>query len=201
MGGIGSGNRWRLSTKPICEHQKRIDIRFMRQRGFLKPGFFGKLTWTRGDEDAGWIQFRSHPNSLELDYRFRESGGDWTPINERVWLSRKAQHFGGERVYFTCPGCHRNCMVLYGGAYFRCRNCHGLAYASQNEDVIDRLRRRADKKRKRVGGFTGEYWHFPAKPKGMHWRTYDRLFTEWEALEDEHEVMLARRIGALADMP
>jgi len=36
---------------------------------------------------------------------------------------------------------------------------------------------------------------FPDKPKGMHWRTYERLRRQHDALEYEIDVALAEWIG------
>ncbi len=200
MGGLGSGNRLRWSQKPICEHNKRIDIRYMRKRGLLRAGAAGSLSWSLAGEPAGDIKYRTHHQSLELDYKYREGGNDWQLVNEQIYFARVPQHFGGERLYFICPRCHRNCMVLYGGAYFRCRKCQGLAYASQNEDAVDRLRRKAEKIRRRLGDDGDLDWPFPEKPKGMHWRTYDALRAKGEALEERHEVVLTWHLNRLVGL-
>ena len=38
MGGKGSGNWYRWNTQTTLNDVKQIDIRFMKQQGFLKPG-------------------------------------------------------------------------------------------------------------------------------------------------------------------
>ena len=60
---------------------------------------------------------------------------------------------------------------------FAWRQCNHLAYASQLEadDNYDGARRRADKLRKRLGWMPGILHGNGGKPKGMHWRTFERL--------------------------
>ena len=73
--------------------------------------------------------------------------------------------------------------MLYGGAYFRCRQCHGLKYESQYEPAFARAVSRSQSIRRRLGGTSDLQDPFPDKPKGMHWRTYHRLRAEVENLE------------------
>lgn len=115
MGGIGSENIWRYGTRDTCEASLRIDIRYMRIKGLLTPGRQGTLSWSRGGETTSWIKYKCHEATLELDYRTRPSGGDWTPVNEHISIEQAAQPFGGVRRYFRCPHCYRRCLVLYGG--------------------------------------------------------------------------------------
>jgi hypothetical protein len=126
---------------------------------------------------------RAGHDALHLSYRFSSGGGEWEDVAETVRIVRKPCRFGGTRPYFICPGivngiaCGRRVAKLHGpGCYFLCRHCYRLAHASQSEDASDRAIRRANKIRKRLGGVPENEGSFPAKPKGMWQRTYDRLF-------------------------
>lgn len=198
MGGFGSGNRWNHSGRGTCEANHRVDIRFMRKQGFLYPGSQGTLSWSRGGEQTGWIRFRSSSNNLQLIYRARPAGGDWVDVDEQFVIEKLNQPFGGTRGYFICNGCHRRCMVLYGGMRFRCRKCSNLSYASQNESETDRACSKARQIRKRLGCEGTFDDPFPPKPKGMHWKTYNRLEKECEFLEQRLEAHFAMLIGRLS---
>ena len=148
----------------------------MRQQVLLAPGRFGSLSWNRRGEPTGDIRYQVHEQSLELDYRYREHGGaDWLQVNEHVPFDFTDQKLGGRRRWFLCRRCRRRCAVLYGGAYFRCRKCHNLAYQSQNESPMWRALSQAQKLRMRLGGSGSMDEPFPPKPRGMHWRTYHKL--------------------------
>jgi hypothetical protein len=96
----------------------------------------------------------------------------WTPC-----------HLGGGRSWFRCTAtadgryCGRRVAKLYLGdsGVFACRQCYGLAYASQLESLQHRGIGKARKIRMRLGGDANILDSFPAKPKRMHWRTYNKL--------------------------
>lgn len=176
MGGIGSGNRWRWDKKATCEEHRRVDVRYMRRRGLLYEGAIGTLSWGCRGEPSGWIQYRIHDDTLILIYRYRCNGGDWEPVEQRVTIDRTPCHYGGYRPWWHCPDCGRRVAVLYGaGKYFLCRHCYGLSYITRQEDWYDRRLTKAGRIREWLGGYGSFDEPFPPKPKGMHWKTYERL--------------------------
>ena len=203
MGGFGSGRR-SSSARDTVESCRSIDVNRMYEAGCLVHGWSGGLQWTREGEQIACINVRTEADRLHLWYRARGGGGDWRDVAETVRVVRVACHFGGTRPYFICPGvvngitCQKRVAKLYGaGRYFLCRNCYRLSYASQSEDVLDRVHRRADKIRQRLGVERGATWPF-SKPKGMWRRTYDRLSEqafETELKADELFAIKAARFG------
>lgn len=201
MGGVGSGCSRTGKAKATCESRKRIDLAYLKKAGMLRPGFRGTLSWTCRGKPDGWINVATHGHCLELNYRQRAHGGsDWTSVNERVAFERTPVHFGGLRTWFRCPSCGRRCSILYGGGYFRCRRCHDLAYQSQQEDACGRALCQAQKIRARLGDYGSVDETFPVKPKGMHWRTNERLRLRCEALEAIVDQRLAMYAAWLLSM-
>lgn len=167
--------RW--TSRGTTDDYHRLDIRDLRRYGYLRPGSFFSLRWTRSGEETGSIQGHSTHDSVVLSYRTRSHGSDeWKSLEYPVQLDRTPCNYSGERVWFQCPawGCGRRVAVLYGGGIFACRHCRNLNYESQHEQPYQRALTRYQNIRVRLGGHPG-IGEFPDKPKGMHWRTYNRL--------------------------
>lgn len=191
MGGYGSG-RWG-SRKPKAEHMKRLDLARLR-RDLLRPGTASKLVWSCGDEVRGSIGFVAHGDALRLVYRTREGDGPWSAVDQAVRLEWTQTRFGGHRPWFRCPGCDRRCRILYAGSRFRCRQCCGLRYASQSETRSDRANRGMFKIVRRLEP-SAQVNELPSKPKGMHWRTYDRLAVRYAAYDRQWAMEAIRMFG------
>jgi len=177
LGGWGSGKRWH--SKAVTADYRRIDVLWMKRQGYLRANAGGTLTWSRHGEKIASTGYQSTGHSLRLIYRYRYDGEDWQDVDMAVQLSWSPCRFGGERPYFICPaiGCGKRVQHLYGGSrYYVCRHCLNLAYQCQKEELLDRAARRADKLREKLECEPGILNGAPyRKPKGMHWRTYQRL--------------------------
>ena len=174
-----------------------LDVRKLQRQRLLTPGNSLSWAWTINGETTATINLMVGADRVTLDYRQRERGGDWRPMNYPVRLAWTGCNFGGRRVWWLCPaaGCGRRVAVLFGGAVFACRHCHRLAYRSQREADHDRASRRADKLRGRLGWEPGILNGSGMKPKGMHWRTFERLQTEHDAHVNASLVGIAARLG------
>lgn len=200
MGGVGSGRHWQFGADTTDDYRS-IDIRWLKREGLLGFGISRRITWSRGGEVTGSINVQSEPGRVILDYRHRDHGGEWQPERYPVYLDTTPCHMGGVRHWFLCParGCGRRVAILYGGAIFACRHCYRLAYTSQREKPGDRAARRADRIRDKMGWpggiLEGGDW---GKPTGMHWRTYDRLSREHDALSDRALVGIMDHLNRLS---
>lgn len=186
MGGIGSGRHFQFgadTTERFCS----LDVRWLKREGILSHGNRRRITWSRRGEVTDSINIQSEPGRLILDYCQRNQVGEWQAKRYPVYLDTTSCHMGGERHWFLCPalGCGRRVAILYGGAIYACRHCYRLAYPSQRETPGDRASRRATRIREKLdwpgGILNGDNW---GKPKGMHWRTYERLCREHGSLSD-----------------
>ena len=105
------------------------------------------------------------------------------------------------QYWWRCPavGCGRRVAVLHGGRIFACRQCHRLAYRSQRETDDDRATRRANTIRRRLDWEPGVLNGNGGKPKGMHWKTYWRLFSQQNQAQGEVLAGIATKLGLLRE--
>lgn len=199
MGGRGSGNRWRYGAKSTTDDYRTLDVRRWAREGMLRPGFQGGWYWMRDGETVASIQMRAEEDRVILTYRRRHTGKDWQDEHYPVRLDWTPCPFGGQRPWFRCPavGCGRRVAILYCGGIFACRHCHQLAYASAREDVSGRATRRADRLRARLGWAPGILNGEGDKPKGMHWRTFNRLHAEHNDFVNASLAGMMRKFGRL----
>ena len=168
--------------KSLVEDRLAIDVRQWSRAKLLRPGSHFSVEWShygvpfaRGDVrvevDAVRVTL-APPGGSELTRDCQWLSLVWT-VCRLTSCSRR-----GCRVWFRCPLCDRHVAVLYSGdrVAFGCRKCRGLAYASQSESRQDRILERARAARRKLGGGINLSAPLPPRPRGMHRRTYNRLF-------------------------
>jgi hypothetical protein len=182
MGGIGSGRR-NQSGKATTSDRRPLDIRRLQRDGLLTPGRSCSWQWRCYGQEVASIQIRAEAGQVILNYQNRSNGGDWQPKEYPICVEWTDCNLGGQRAWFRCPamGCGKRVAILYAGAIFTCRHCQKLAYACQRETLDDRSARRADTLRRRLQWPAGILNGTGGKPKGMHWRTFERLKAEHNA--------------------
>ena len=195
MGGFGSGRG--QHGKNTTSDMRALDIRRLQRDGLLTPGRTFGWNWLRNGEEVASIQTRTEVDRVILNYRSRSNGGEWQAMEYPVTLEWTPCNLGGRRAWFLCParGCGRRVAILFGGSIFACRHCHKLAYECQRETDDDRAMRRADTIRRRLGWGAGIANPEGGKPKGMHWRTFERLKAEHDAFANASWAGMAERLG------
>lgn len=156
MGGHGSGLKFGAVPKQIVEDSLILDIKTLAGIGAIRESDArGSLSWQSN---------RSGKQIATVDYTYCKGGGLWTltlrysicsgdeesnKIQLPITLQTTVPHFGGRRLWFTCPlvidnvPCSRRTAKLYlppGKLYFGCRHCHCLTYTScRDSHKYDRL--------------------------------------------------------------
>jgi hypothetical protein len=201
MGGTGSGRRWHYGAKYTTNDYRSIDVRRWAREGLLTPDQAFSCQWSRDGEVVASISAFTESDRVILTYRHRSSDEDWKDENLPVYLEWTPCTLGGQRPWFLCParGCGQRVAILYGGGIFACRHCYQLAYPSQRETTYDRAARRADRIREKLdwepGILSGRGW----KPKGMHWKTFERLAAKHDAFVQISLAGIASRLNLLGE--
>lgn len=202
MGGPGSGNWYRWSSRPVIEDGLTLDLnRLIRQKN-VSPGAWsrGTLTWSVVDtgERVASISYEADMTDPDGAWMRLHYKRDDAPYDYKVRLTTTRPNYGGRRWWFVCPSRGTRAAKLHlppGGDWFASRQAYGLAYRTQNEDFADRMTSKAQRIRRKLGGSASLAEPFPEKPKGMHWRTYERLCAEADYFENVGWVAAMRRFG------
>lgn len=175
-----------------CERSMPFDIRKVARSGRLTPGQYFSWQWTSDGERVGSVSVRSEVGRVVLSYQ-RTYNGEAQQVECALLLTACAGGYG-PRPMFRCPCCARRCAVVYfGGNAFACRKCLKLVYASEGEDAMGRLWRKQQKIEGRL--LDGDSYY--QKPKGMHWRTFNRLADKIDEIEQQKDVVCFARLGPL----
>ena len=162
----GSGSgRWG-SRKFTVESLRRIDLTQLRCEHPLTIRSVAYAAYKRGEEE----------------------------IKATLCFAETKTQFGGRRLWFICPSCGGRCRLLFAWRWLMCRRCCGLRYSSQGETRAGRATRAMFKIVWRLDP-SAQINDLPPKPKGMHWRTYDRLVKSYEAYNDLWGFEIMRRWG------
>ncbi len=183
MGGYGSGRFSHNGRRPTISQRFALDARSLHRRGMLREGGWFSMAFADANGSAIAIDafytrggVRLAPNyhwrDNRLDLRLDDLLVEWTDC-----------YFGGSRPWFMCPHsrCGRRVAILYWDSGFACRRCLGLAYESQNEQLLDRLCRRVSKYSAKLVTREG----LPnQKPARMHESTYFRVLHSIDSASD-----------------
>jgi hypothetical protein len=123
----------------------------------------------------------------------RESGAfpgmESVTLRAGAWNVRLVWHdtsFGGKRAYFQCPDCFSGTETLYAAPLLACRQCHRLAYRTENLTKLWRKNEKLRKLQTRVGRDVSRFPRpIPPKPKWQRWHSYLNLRRKIEAADHD----------------
>ncbi|MDE2406856.1 MAG: hypothetical protein KGL91_03215 [Xanthomonadaceae bacterium] len=190
--------------RPCIESALCLDLLRLLRTRCIVPGCTssGTLTWTRdGREHVASVGYRADlgeaSGTLTLAYR-----ADGQDAQDVIPLSTVANNYGGRNWFMHCPATGKRARKLYkwnGLAHFRHRDTvrPRPTYASQRDSGTERVNRQRWALRRKMGDDRSDLFSEPWKPKGMHWRTYERHAARDAELGAEDAHLLA---GLLARM-
>lgn len=136
---------------------------------------YPKVSISTYKDDLRRITDAGQTPTFKLDYTL--SGKQY---KYSIQVTSTPCHYGGLRYWWNCPNCHKRVGVLYRAGLYVCRHCLGLNYYSQHKHTYQRPDSRMEAIRKRLDWHNNPY----RKPKGMHYKTYKRLFMEYHDIEE-----------------
>ena len=154
--------------KDTTSDMRALDIRRLQRDGLLIPRRAFGWHWTVNGKEVASIQMRTEADRVILNYRSRSNGGEWQAMEYPVRLEWTGCNLGGRR-----------------------------AYQCQRETDDDRAMRRADTIRRRLGWEAGIANPEGDKPKGMHWRTFNRMKSKYDAFANASWAGTAERLGLM----
>jgi hypothetical protein len=189
--------RYAGGGKNTVESCRSVDVLRWNKLGYLRSPRRFSWAWTRDGKQVASINVETYRHSITLKYQSRSRGEDRSDVEQRIDIEWTPCRFGGERPWFVCSVasngmyCGRTVTKLYGvGRLFACRHCYRLGYASQQESAHQRGLGKSQRIRMRLGGSPNMLEEFPDKPKGMHWRTYERQRRLHDAAEERSTIGL-----------
>jgi hypothetical protein len=169
--------------------------------------------WIRRDDAEPWaiveyrLELRASDGTAWLRYDVDHFSCRTGPQGYPVQMVATPCRFGGQRWWWICPASGRRVSKLYlpnGGVRFLSRGpgAYRLAYASQSNSRVDRMHARARRLFKRLGADYRAPFEasWPAKPKGMRWRTYYAICGRLEVEEERMNVEFLQMAQRLIQM-
>jgi len=166
-------SRWLFAGRRTVEQTWTIDIGTITRAGYV------------GKPAGNWWVWRDKAYVLNIRPKTWRDG--WLRLdNQTLQTEAVPSRFGGQRFYFRC-NCGRRVEKLHStrGGLWRCRHCYDLTYATRQATTRGRYLIKAQKIRERLGGRPSLLEEFPPKPKGMHWKRYERLRMRHDAAEKQ----------------
>ena len=187
-----------MAQYALTTQYNSLGINYLVRRGlFPEKHARGELRFSGG----GGVRFEVHGDFLVFSYacdggpmRAWSVGTETTPTN-----------FNGRRRWYVCPKCGRRVGVLYfSGGGPQCRRCLHLIYPTSREKRMGKAVIKRNRLYRALGADPMQRVATIEKPKGMHWRTFERkkdeLLAAQESVANAMGACLAylrRRVGSL----
>lgn len=176
--------------KRTTEEFAALNADKLRVAGLLTAGHAGILWFVPPVSGCAKIEIRCvAPAALSLSY-VTESAGGRVQREAQITVAWKSDPICRVRPYLVCPGCQKTFRILRGPApSFGCTGCLSMNYRVQQAPSSQRPALGAVKLLERLGASRrAVIGPPPARPAGMHARTYLELLVQLR----RREVLLLR---------
>lgn len=161
-----------MAKTPAC-NLFSLTVGELSKTAVFRPGCFGQGQLLMRNRFA--VDIRADEEGVELSYLIRKMGN---VIKQKVRLEWMWLRVGyGMRAYFRCPVCGKQCgKVLLNFGHWTCKQCAGACSDYENDGPFIRKTAKLEKLKRKLGVRGRQSAVF--KPKGMHWKTYHRLYAK-----------------------
>lgn len=179
-----------------------VDLADLGPRGVIDVGKTHRMTWQRVEQEhvrhpsgyvvcqnaTTWLSARltrTADDQLRILISSKQGGiggGKLRRCGVTLYLRRRLNAIGANRLWLCCPDCGESVRVLYWRGWLRCRRCTGLKHPSELLFKTRRMERRIKDVLQELGG-PGDHWSdLPDRPRYMHGKRYRRLADEYLSL-------------------
>jgi len=124
-----------LNPKTRTTECHSIDMVYLTRLYNLEKKCASVLSWSDSQGKQDYVIFMIEPpGRIRLYYTLKASAKETINMNYQIHLTTTECNYGGKRLWFICPDCHRRSRIIYKhptGCRFTCRICNNLTYASQ----------------------------------------------------------------------
>jgi hypothetical protein len=188
LGGTGSG-RESIGVRPLVDDMPSILVGDLYAKGRAILSGAVERSWRRPTGEVQMVTMLAFGDRVEcVVTRLLPGHGRGPESKFVVRVSWTPCNYGGRRAWLHCAGegCSRRSSRLYvAGRSLLCRLCVSGRYRSQVLEPFARRRARFKAIQARLAPPPSGRL-LPAKRKGMHWKTYERLLDELFSLQDEN---------------
>ena len=181
MRGMSKDGGYGGDAKRLTGEYYSLDVRQLQREGMLRQGQTSDYHWYMKGKSVASVGLSVEMDRIIVFYVRHDANKALVVERYPILLKGVDCNYGGQRVWFACPagGCGREVAILYLNGVFACRYCHRLSYLSQRQKAWERATERARAVRLSVGGSVSLFDPFPARPKGMHFKTYQELRSKY----------------------
>ena len=186
-----------MAQYALTTQYNAININSLVRRG-LFPGKHaqGEIHFSGG----GSVRFEVHGDYVSFQYSCGGRMNGWS-----IYTETTPTNFNGRRRWFRCPSCGRRAGVMYFSSCGpQCRRCLHLIYPTSREKRMGKAVIKRNRLYHALGAEPMQRIATIKKPKGMHWKTFERKKDELLAAQEAvvgamgaSLEYLRRRVGSL----
>lgn len=192
----GSKRCDRKGKQEYLDYYLSMDINILNKHKALATGAIFSIIWGDTENSVNTAAVTVKEGYLEVLHQYKSDTRLGACVDSTIYLTHTRCNYGSRRPWFLCPSCDGRVAKLYSlESGFLCRKCSDMPYESQSESRRDRSLRKARKIRARLGVDASLFVPVILPPKGVNWKTFDRLRKKLEKAELAYFLDIGKQLG------